>query len=267
MIIALCSKTYICLDKDQRVSKLSAKGINHSNLMAINPLQKFWKVLENKSPESGVNKGFRSLHGQVLTYSQEKQCLPYLYCKRLVHDDGIFTSCIPLTLQPMPKIFFCLQTDAEELTADYDLSFKTEGCMFQSIRQGIIYFKQLAHNSGDNEKLLEILLTLDKYKLVKLERKIPGGHLWHVNFFSNLEKLVTTRMIQNPYLYKKLSESGQRFIVNADSLCKIMGCGENHRTVRWCPDAYLRGHNRLGVIYMDMRRMHSPVTGTSSTSK
>ena len=93
-IIALCSKTYICWGGKE--TKISCKGLqkkrNLENLTKMNYL----KVLETQQSGSGVNKGFRAHAGRVFTYEQKRFGLSYMYCKRLVNDDGISTE--PLDL-------------------------------------------------------------------------------------------------------------------------------------------------------------------------
>ena len=68
------------------------KKRNLENLTKMNYL----KVLETQQSGSGVNKGFRAHAGRVFTYEQKRFGLSYMYCKRLVNDDGISTE--PLDL-------------------------------------------------------------------------------------------------------------------------------------------------------------------------
>ena len=48
-------------------------------------------VLQTQKPRWGINKGFRAHEGRVFTYAQKRFGLSYMYCKRLVNDDGIST--------------------------------------------------------------------------------------------------------------------------------------------------------------------------------
>lgn len=259
LVIALCSKTYIAVDEKQKL-KISAKGINHASLRASNPLQKFWTVMNSTQPEGGINKGFRAIDGQMYTYTQQKQCLPYFYCKRYVHEDGIFTSCLDLTLCPVPKKYLCLQTDLITLSPDYILSFNIDGITFKSIRQAITYFKQTEHERNNELNLTHILNTTDEYELVKINRSIPNTTHWLLNYMQHVKKILNNRMEQNPSVSNTLLLSDDnKCIINADPSDKMGGCGENHRTIRWCPDAYLRGRNRIGEHYVLMRKhLRSP---------
>lgn len=175
---------------------MSAKGINGYLFCATNPLEKFKCVLSTMQSEVGTNRGFRSFNGQVFTISQQKQCLPYLFCKRLVHDDGIFTSCIPITLHPMPNLYFCIQTEGEELGSDHKLRFKVDDAYFESIRQAITYFKQL-ENEYNIDTMQKIRSPSNSYDLFTISGGIPSDN-WKGKYEDILKKVVSQQMEQNP---------------------------------------------------------------------
>ena len=256
LIIALCSKTYIAVDSDKKL-KISAKGINHATLRANDPLAKFRKVLQSQQVESGVNKGFRALNGQMFTYSQEKRCLPYFYCKRYVHDDGIFTSCLDIVLRPVPKTYVCLQTDLPELAPTYQSAFRMGDYLFSNIKQALTFFKQQKHNEADHDALALIQRTTDCYRLDKLSAAIPDSFQWLAVLTATLEKIVISRMEQYPHFYDILFRAGSKIIINADKADKRIGIGENPRTVRWCPSRQNKGRNVLGQVYSILLKRHN----------
>ena len=90
-IISLCSKTYYCSGK---TDKISCKGLNKT----INHLMKedYLRVLNDKKSGFGTNIGFRYTHQNMFTYTQQRHALSYLYIKRKVAEDGVST--IPLDL-------------------------------------------------------------------------------------------------------------------------------------------------------------------------
>ena len=255
LIIALCSKTYIALDEKQRM-KISAKGINHASLRADNPLQKFQKVLHTSQPESGTNKGFRALHGEVYTYAQKKQCLPYFYCKRYVHDDGIFTSTLDLTLKPVPKKYASLQTDVMQLCPDAEGSFDVDNTTFHSIRQALVYHKHLSHTPEDDDKLKEILECHDKYTLTRHCRSIPNHYVWLQSYKEIVEKILLQRMEQNPDLKKALLKTNSEKLLNTDESDNLGGTGNNACTTRWWADIADSGRNIIGETYMQIRKRY-----------
>ena len=88
-IVALCSKTYYCFGGKK--DKLSCKGLNKRQSRPLTA-QRFLDVLSSKTTGSGVNRGFRLVNGKMVTYTQQKNALSYLYIKRKVGEDGISTS-------------------------------------------------------------------------------------------------------------------------------------------------------------------------------
>ena len=92
-MISLCSKTYYCFGDDRKY-KLSCKGLDKSR----NSLNKddFMNVLETGKVEGGINIGFKTNGSNVVTYSQERDSLSYLYIKRQVKSCGIRT--VPLNI-------------------------------------------------------------------------------------------------------------------------------------------------------------------------
>ena len=96
-IVALCSKTYICFGGAHGDDiKLSCKGIQKRNNLQNLTKETYLAVLRNRKAGSGVNKGFIARNGCVFSYTQTRHGLSYLYCKRLVLDDGVSTT--PLAL-------------------------------------------------------------------------------------------------------------------------------------------------------------------------
>jgi len=85
-IISLCSKTYYCFG---RKDKFSCKGVNRK-CNEINK-DKYLNVLLTKQSAVGVNRGFRCVNNQMLTYNQVRAGFSFFYPKRKVLDDGITT--------------------------------------------------------------------------------------------------------------------------------------------------------------------------------
>ena len=96
-IVALCSKTYICFgSQDGENVKLSCKGLQKKRNLENLTKQTYLNVLKNQKAGLGINKGFIARNGRVYSYTQIRNGLSYLYCKRLVMDDGVSTK--PLDL-------------------------------------------------------------------------------------------------------------------------------------------------------------------------
>jgi hypothetical protein len=89
---ALCSKLYF-VEGDTK-NKYSCKGIN-KNQNTIDK-DRFHNVLFNDVKDMCVNKGFRMVENQMVTYIQQKRGLSYYYDKRRVLEDGVST--VPLDI-------------------------------------------------------------------------------------------------------------------------------------------------------------------------
>ena len=99
-MIALCSKTYILKQHDDKV-KFSSKGLNKSSLKK--PYESYQQVLQTGETASSTNQGFRTRDNTIFTYQQKKGGLSYFYCKREVLGDGVHTKPLHITLSPWPE--------------------------------------------------------------------------------------------------------------------------------------------------------------------
>jgi hypothetical protein len=87
-IYALCSKLYF-VEGDTK-NKYSCKGINKDqNQISKN---RFHNVLFNDAKDMCMNKGFRVVNNEMVTYIQQKKGLSYYYDKRRVLEDGVSTA-------------------------------------------------------------------------------------------------------------------------------------------------------------------------------
>ena len=99
-MIALTSKCYYAdsggeagakLGGDEGVKKFSCKGVSRRQ----NKMN--WERYKNAlfgSLDKARNIGFRKRDNHIVTYEQSKLGLSAYYDKRIVHEDGIHTSCL-----------------------------------------------------------------------------------------------------------------------------------------------------------------------------
>ena len=91
-ILALCSKSYICVGRG--ADKKAHKGVNsRQNDLRF---EHYEQVLDNCSQLAATNKGIRMWGKSVNTYQQTKVGLTSIYVKRKVLSDGVST--LPLDL-------------------------------------------------------------------------------------------------------------------------------------------------------------------------
>ena len=90
-MIALTSKCYFADSGDEGVKKFSCKGVSRrQNKMNW---ERYRKALFG-SLDKARNIGFRKRNNHIVTYEQSKLGLSAYYDKRIVHEDGIHTSCL-----------------------------------------------------------------------------------------------------------------------------------------------------------------------------
>jgi hypothetical protein len=85
---------YLEDDEEEKKDKYSCKGIQKRQ----NEISKdrFHGVLFNDVKDKCVNKGFRVINNEMITYIQQKKGLSYYYDKRVVLPDGVST--VPLDI-------------------------------------------------------------------------------------------------------------------------------------------------------------------------
>ena len=99
-MLCLSSKTYLLI-KDGVADKMSCKGANKSAV--TNAVETFRSVIDEKKSHSIENRGIRSINQKIVTYHQQRNAFHYMYIKRTVHDDGVTTKPVLLTLTPWPR--------------------------------------------------------------------------------------------------------------------------------------------------------------------
>jgi hypothetical protein len=80
---------YLDDDEEEKKDKYSCKGIQkNQNVISKD---RFHNVLFNNEKDMCVNKGFRAINNEMITYIQHKKGLSYTYDKRVVVSDGVST--------------------------------------------------------------------------------------------------------------------------------------------------------------------------------
>ena len=93
-MVCLNSKTYI-LQSKHTSNKISTKGV--SKTQNSYTVSNFKSVLETHLSQTGINRGIKTdKHKHLVTYTQSRTALTYMYIKRKVLDDGVNTE--PLDL-------------------------------------------------------------------------------------------------------------------------------------------------------------------------
>ena len=153
----------------------------------------------------------------VLTYSQVRLAFSYMYIKRQLEDDGIHTRPLNVVLNPVPLSYFCLQTEAEELSPDDKFHFQVFGHCFTTIRQAYVFMSVIhdSTQSGNQELENQISITTCPRQLLGLSRKYRHSSKWCAVKYLMLQQIVDARMQQLDNAFEMLAQSCDRKIVNA----------------------------------------------------
>jgi hypothetical protein len=82
-------------DNEEKKYKFSSKGIQKDKNDITK--ERFEKVLTDQNyKDVCTNKGFRVIDNYMITYTQEKKGLSYVYDKRIVLSDGVSTLPLPI---------------------------------------------------------------------------------------------------------------------------------------------------------------------------
>ncbi len=89
-MVCLNSKTYILENKEQSCTKTSTKGV--SKTQNVYSIENFKSVLRSQQSQQGINKGIKAdKHKELVSYTQSRTGLKYLYIRRKVLEDGVNT--------------------------------------------------------------------------------------------------------------------------------------------------------------------------------
>lgn len=252
-LVALCSKTYVSEDETGNV-KLSCKGVNKVLVLRDHPMQVFQNVLKDQKMRSSVNHGFRACGGDMYTYTQVKSAFPYVYLKRQVLENGVYTIPLPKVINPKVKSYTCLQLDIPILSPDQIHSFNVDGRVFSSVRQAFVSLKVLHHQPSNTDLQTMVMSHHNAQVLEQVARSIPDDSIWIKLKFEKMKQIVQARIDQLPAAKAALIHTGETKLVHS---CiyddKYFSTGTDPLTTRWCKEGDLCGSNYLGKIYMRIR--------------
>ena len=244
-MICLASKTYVG-ESNTTGTKLTCKGANKAFVTKKDPFHIFQTVLSAGESVKTKNRGFRVVAGGISTYEQDKRCFPYFYCKREVSEDGVSTSTLKVTLDPVPITFYCIQTSAPSLSMIARHSFAYQGRQFSNCLQTYVYMKAL--NCQQPQYVDQIMKKVDEKTLWMIDKQINISNKWMEIRYSVMEDIVNQMFDHYPRLKNTLLETPNLQIVSASPYESYFNCGVNKYVIRWLKEEQLPGGNYYGKI-------------------
>ena len=254
VIYALTSKTYYALTTDG-TAKFTAKGVSRTAKMLDQGEDIFRSVLTTKQNRAVTIRGFRTIEGEIRTYELTKNAFPFVYYKRVLADDGIHTTALPVTLCPYKKDYVCIELDLEKLSptcVDPKFAFTMNGEVFQSIMQALckmVLWKCELEQTETSQELKEG----DIRKLFDIYRKSGSAKEWGVVEKSIILDVLKARTSQHTVLKELLLASPSLKLLYCTEHSFRLGNGYSPDVTRWLPSALDAGFNLIGCGYQQLK--------------
>lgn len=254
LFIGLCSKTYVCESSDKQM-KLSCKGVNKSVVMEKGGVVEVFRgTLSDKKSREGFNGGIRQHKNAMYSYVQKKDAFTYLYIKRNVDEDGIYTSPLNLVLNPVPCDLFPINTK-RELRVEYQFSFKYGNRRFRSIMHALVFHMVLndEKNTRKRDRMIKDIWHKSETELKRFYSDYESVGVWDEVKFCLVKDIIRARLGQDDSAKEQLVETNPSPLVYADMWDGEWCAGEEWNVIRWIGEKDSPGKNYLGVIYSALR--------------
>ena len=159
----------------------------------------------------------------------------------------------PVAEAPSIVFFFSKEPENKEFTNFYDARFKMEDVEFKNAEQAFQAYK--ASTFGDNEIYQKILKSKSGQSAKAFGKKVTGfdESVWDEKKDKIMSDILRAKFTQNPPLYKKLLETGNAILAEANPRDSYWGIGTSAGTSVAKDPSKWKGKNRLGNLLMELR--------------
>jgi ribA/ribD-fused uncharacterized protein len=155
----------------------------------------------------------------------------------------------------LPEILFFFSKDPEnkEFSNFYETEFELDGVKYKSAEHAYQGIK--AKTFGDNEAFEKILKAKSAQSAKAAGKKVKEykEETWNEKKDEVMKTVLRAKFTQNLELRKKLLDSGDKVIANADSRDKYWGIGTSTNTSMAKDPAKWKGENKLGKMLEELR--------------
>jgi len=157
---------------------------------------------------------------------------------------------------PPPEIlyFFSKEPENKEFSNFYETNFTLDGVEYKSAEHAFQAIK--AKTFGDEVNFGKILKAKSAQSAKSFGKKVVGfkDEVWTPEKKDGAMKaIVRAKFTQNLELRKKLLDSGDKILANADARDKFWGVGTSATTAIAKDPSKWKGENRLGKMLMELR--------------
>jgi hypothetical protein len=157
---------------------------------------------------------------------------------------------------PPPEIlyFFSKEPENKEFSNFYETNFTLDGVDYKSAEHAFQAIK--AKTFGDDANFGKILKAKSAQSAKSFGKKVVGfkDEVWTPEKKEGtMKQIVRAKFTQNLELRKKLLDSGDKILANADARDKFWGVGTSATTALAKDPSKWKGENKLGKMLMELR--------------
>ena len=156
---------------------------------------------------------------------------------------------------PLPEIVFFFSKDPEnkEFSNFYETEFELDGVKYKSAEHAYQGIK--AKTFGDNEAFEKVIKAKSAQSAKAAGKKVKDykEDTWKEKKDEIMKTVLRAKFTQNLELRKKLLDTGDKLIANADSRDKYWGIGTSANTSMATDPKKWKGENKLGKMLEELR--------------
>ncbi len=159
----------------------------------------------------------------------------------------------PLVALPDILYFFSKEPENKELSNFYETNFKIDGVEYKSAEHAFEAIK--AKTFGDDESFAKILKAKSAQSAKSFGNKVKDfkEETWNEKQDEVMKSVVRAKFTQNLELRKKLLDTEDKLLANADSRDKYWGIGTSANTSIAKDPKKWKGENKLGKMLEELR--------------
>jgi ribA/ribD-fused uncharacterized protein len=163
---------------------------------------------------------------------------------------------VPIEAGPEPVFFFSgnpALTEFKEFSNMHEAKIQVDGITFPTVEHYFQWSK--AKMFGDTDIQAKILKTASPKSVKSYGKKVKGfdEESWNAKKDEVMRTAVKAKLMQHPDILKKLRDTGDRPIAEADPRGKYWGIGTSSDTSKAKDVAKWPGQNKMGKILMELR--------------
>jgi ribA/ribD-fused uncharacterized protein len=160
---------------------------------------------------------------------------------------------VPVEQGPPPVFFFSKTPENKEFSNFYEVDFEMDGVKFKSAEHAFQYAK--AKKFGDDTIAEKILKAKSAQSAKAFGKKVANfkEEEWTAEKDDLMRKIIRAKFRSNPEITKKLLDTGDRVLAEANPRDRYWGIGTSADTEKAKNPAKWVGENRLGKILMEVR--------------